>query len=356
MSRQNAPKTLAGGSLPELISPYMRNLISTTGGEDGPIGRQFLWREDDRNKPSEHTDPQMEAEHEVAPGVIYKYRGELRDDGSVRFHGRILWTISRYCATYCRFCFRGRMVGLPAHAPATTRETLAQKPFLTTEDMEKVMNFLDEHHEINEVILSGGDPLVVPEQYLSGIMARLNKRQEKGLLDILRIHTRAPVTNPAHLRDWHYRTLASIRRPHIVLHINHPAELTPEVRAVVQRLQDETGAFLFSQSVLLAGVNDAVETLYDLFTTLTKYGIRPYYLHQNDPVYWARSFTVPLHKAIPLWQELRRRLSGMASTAKFVIDTPYGNGKVPVPEGEWSADATEFVDFKGKRHRADPLL
>ena len=108
---------------------------------------------------------------------------------------------------------------------------------------------------------------------------------------------------------------------------------------------------MHSQSVLLKGVNDDVQTLRNLFVKMAKEGIRPYYIYQNDPVYWAEHFTVPFKKAIKIWGKLRPRLSGVAATARFVIDTPFGFGKIPVPEGDaWEIDLSSFRDFKGKKH------
>lgn len=352
MVLRNTVRTLPSGTLPEVISPYMRELIAKTGGKDGPIGRQFIFNTNDFDKPSKHSDPLIEEKHEVAPGVIYKYRGKLDKNGNVVYHGRVLWTISRFCATYCRFCFRGRLVGLPAKHSKEKGETLLQKPYLTSDDIAAVIDYIKNHKEINEVILSGGDPLISPHKYLEEIIHRLVELQKTGTIDFIRIHTRAPITNPLSIHKWHFDVIKKIQDPHIVLHINHPLELTDEVKERIKQFR-KSGALLFSQSVLLNGVNDSVETLYSLFTDLSKLGVRPYYLHHNDPVYWAQSFTVPLQKGIQLWQELRRRLSGIASTAKFVIDTPYGYGKIPIPEGKWSENYTTFVDFEGKKHNVE---
>lgn len=354
-SPRGSEASLHEGSLPEMISPYMLRLIEETGGPEGPIGRQFIKSEDEENVPSVHTDPLIEGSHEVAPGMIYKYRGKISKKGEVVYHGRVLWTISRFCATYCRFCTRGRLVGLPAGAASTNGETLAQKPYLEYEDIEACIRFIQLHPEINEVILSGGDPFIAPPQYLQHIFSALAALQEQGSIDFIRIHTRAPITNPYAIKDYHMGLLGMVRMPHMVLHINHPAELTPEVRNLVQSIQSQTDTVLLSQSVLLKGVNDDVQTLYTLFTELAKAGIRPYYLHHNDPVYWARSFTVPFKKAVKIWQTLRTRLSGIAATAKFVIDTPYGVGKVPIPEARWDEEYTQFYDFQGIRQQVDSL-
>ncbi len=120
--------------------------------------------------------------------------------------------------------------------------------------------------------------------------------------------------------------------------------------AVIEKLK-ENHVNLLSQTVLLKGVNDNVETLQKLFLEITKNGIRPYYLHQNDPVYWAKHFTVPIKRAIKIWQQLRPRISGIVGTAKFVIDTPYGYGKVPIPEAGWEVEYSHFKDFHNTNHK-----
>ena len=342
------------GALPEMISPYMRALIERTGGATGPIGLQFIQKEGAIDEV--HTDPLIEGMHEEAPGIVYKYRGKLNKKGEVEYHGRVLWLISRFCATYCRFCTRGRLVGLPADKSIAGGETMAGKPYLDYDDIEAVVAFIKAHPEINEVILSGGDPLIAPKQYLELIFSTLATLQESGSIDFVRIHTRAPITNPFTIRPWHLELLKKIRLPHMVLHINHPAELTDEVKQLVLLLQKQTDTVLLSQTVMLKGVNDSVETLYTLFTELAKLGIRPYYLHHNDPVSWAKDFTVPLEKSIKIWQTLRTRLSGIASTAKFVIDTPYGVGKVPIPDGRWEENYSVYYDFNGKQHHIDSLV
>ena len=135
-----------------------------------------------------------------------------------------------------------------------------------------------------------------------------------------------------------------------MVHINHPFELTDETLGVLYNFRKIAMATVCSQSVLLKGVNDSVETLYKLFITLTNNGIRPYYVFQNDPVYWAAHFTVPIARAIKIWEKLRPQLSGLAATARFVIDVPFGHGKIPIPEGgAWKVDYKHYRDFKGKR-------
>lgn len=345
--------SLPHGALPEVVSPYIKNLIEKTGGIDGPIGRQFIANPELEKKYYKKgaKDPLIEDENEVAPGLVYKYRGKIHK-GKVLWYGRVLWTISRYCATYCRFCTRGREVGLPANKSNGGKSFLANNPFLKDDDIKKVIDFLKAHKEINEVIISGGDPLVTPREYLEKIITNLTRLQKENHIKIIRIGTRVPITNPYLIKDYHYEIVSKIKNPYLMVHINHPAELTEESLNVINNFRKKTNANVLSQSVLLKGVNDSWQTLYELFYKLTEEGIRPYYLFQNDPVYWAKHFTVPLRRAIKIWEKLRPKISGIAGTARFVIDVPFGFGKIPIPEGKaWKVDYKYFFDFKGKKHR-----
>jgi lysine 2,3-aminomutase len=343
---------LPHGGLPEAVSPYLVELIKRTGGINGPLGKQFIAQPEKEGRYSKiGMDPLNEDHHEIAPGVVYKYRGKLDRNGNVAHFGRVLWTVTRLCATYCRFCTRGREIGLPPHVKSRSKATIANKFFLSDEELETVFKFLESHKEINEVILSGGDPLTAPQPYLTKIITRLAELQQKGALDIVRVGTRLPVHNPLAIQDWHYELLGKLKNPYLMIHVNHPFELTEETLHVLSSFRKISLASVLSQTVLLRDVNDSVETLNMLFVKLAREGIRPYYVFQNDPVYWAKHFTVPFKRAIKLWGRLRAKLSGVAATARFVIDVPYGYGKVPVPEGAaWNVDYSHFYDFKKKMH------
>jgi len=344
---------LPNGSLPEMVSLYMLKLIGKTGGRNGPLGKQFLSQPELEKKfyKIKSADPLNEDYNEVAPGVVYKYRGKLDKKGNVEYFGRVLWTVTRFCAAYCRFCTRGREVGIPTYIKSHSKAAIAQSPYLSEKEIEKALNFIKTHKEINEVIISGGDPLVSPKAYLTRIIGELSDLQKKGRLDIVRLGTRLPVHNPPSVQPWHYELLAKLKNPYLMVHINHPYELTEEALTVLQNFRKIALATVCSQSVLLKGINDSVETLYQLFITLAKNGIRPYYIYQNDPVYWAQHFTVPIKRAINIWRKLRPRLSGIAATCRFVIDVPFGHGKIPIPEGgAWDVNYSHYVDFKGKKH------
>lgn len=344
---------LPHGGLPEAISPYMIALIEKTGGVKGPLGLQFVAQPKLEGRfTKKGVDPLNEDAHEIAPGVIYKYRGKINKQGKITSYGRVLWTVTRLCATYCRFCTRGREVGLPLAHKVKTSAAIANKFFLSDAEIEEVFKLLESRPEINEVILSGGDPLTCPEPYLTKIIEGLSRLQKQGHIDIVRLGTRLPVHNPSAVQDWHYSLFAKIKNPYIMLHVNHPAELTAETKAVLYNFRKIALASILSQTVFLKGVNDSEDVLHDLFIQLTKEGVRPYYLLNNDPVYWSQHFTVPMKRAVKIWGKLRPRLSGICDTAKFIIDVADGYGKVALPEGNsWKVDLSHFIDFKGKKHK-----
>ncbi len=345
---RGAEVTNPEGGLPEMISPYLVELIARTGGADGPIGRQYIAQpEKERELKGRAVDPFDEDKNEVAPGLIYKYKGALLEDGSVDFYGRGLWTVTRFCASYCRFCFRGREVGKVENDPLA-KAAILRGAFLSDKQLEEVFKYISDRPELNEIIVSGGDPFTVPQVYFEKIVNGLAQLQRDGKLDIVRFGTRLPMQNPGAMRDWHYELISRIKNPYILVHVNHSEELTEEAVAVLCRFRKECLANVLSHTVLLKGVNNEVSVLQDLFNKLTAEGVRPYYLFQNDPIYWADHFTVPLAEATVLWAALRRRLSGVAGTVKFTIEREGGLGKIPLPEaGAWDFDPTKFRDFSG---------
>lgn len=349
---------LPHGGLPEIFPPYLADLINNTGGPDGPIGRQFVSRPDLEKKyyTDGMKDPLMEDHHEIAPGLVYKYQSNMNGKKQqFPYWGRALWTITRHCAAYCRFCTRGREVGMIAGKEGTSEAALAHTPHLLMDQIDETLAFIEKQKGLNEIILSGGDPMTVNPKILHYVLGKLGDLQKKGKLSIVRIGTRVPVHNPLLLRDDHFIAVNQLHNPRIMVHINHPLELTPQTLGVLERFRRECGGIVMSQSVLLAGVNDSPQVLYELFTKLAGEGIVPYYVFQNDAVYWAKHFTVPIRKAIKIWQELRPKLSGVAATARFVIDVANGYGKITVPEGDgWEVDYDKgFRDFQGKTFTLD---
>ncbi|QQG41835.1 MAG: radical SAM protein [Candidatus Woesebacteria bacterium] len=343
---------LPHGGLPEVLPPYLVKLISETGGPEGPIGLQFVARPTLELSQYDYkeSDPLLEDFNEVSPGLVYKYRAGKDSEGH-SYAGRALFTITRNCAAYCRYCTRGREVGIPANQQGELSGTLSHTPHLSKEQIDQSLEFIRNEYGLNEVILSGGDPLTVRPEVLSYVTEKLGEMQREGKLSIVRIGTRVPIHNPLLIKEAHFEALKKLRNPRFMIHANHILELTPEALSVLQRLRKDCNGVVMSQTVLLKGVNDNVEVLYNLFTKWAEEGFIPYYVFQNDAVSWAKHFTVPIQDAISLWQKMRPRLSGVAATARFVIDVESGYGKVAVPEaGAWNIIFSDgFRDFKGTR-------
>ncbi len=342
---------LEHGGLPEVLNPYLIDLIEQTGGVNGPIGLQFI-SQPERERAVTHeelSDPLLEEEHEVAPGLVYKYEGGEDEYGP--YPGRALFTITRNCAAYCRYCTRGREVGIPKTKEGPLKGALSHTPHLSRQQIDESLNFVTTHPEINEIILSGGDPMTVHPEVMKYLFARLGHMQAIGQLDIVRIGTRLPIHNPRAINEHHLEALSYLTHPRLMIHMNHASELTTESLDALHRMQDVSRGVVMSQSVLLKGVNDNPRTLRDLFNKVAKEGFVPYYVYQNDPVDWAAHFTVPLDEAYQIWSQVRPVLSGVAATARLVIDTPNGYGKIPLPEGgAWDVNfASGFADFKGER-------
>lgn len=345
---------LPHGGLPEVIPNYLQKLIAETGGAKGPLGLQFSAQPDleKLNFKGEATDSLDEDEYETesAPGLVYKYKDQTDEYGMIH-PGRALWTITRNCAAYCRFCTRGREVGIPAGIDGLGKSALAHTPHLSDEQIEQTLEFIRNQKNLNEIILSGGDPLTIKPEKLNYVLGKLREMQDNGKLDIVRIGTRVPIHNPIALRDEHFEAISKLYKPYMMIHINHPAEVTKEALFVLDRFRRQCDATVMSQTVLLKGVNDSVQTLATLFNKLAKEGIRPYYVYQNDPVYWAKHLTVPIEETRKIVEELRPKLSGVAATVRFVIDTPGGSGKIAIPEGNaFEVDYSKgYRDYKGNK-------
>lgn len=248
-------------------------------------------------------DPLGEAPHEVAPGLVR------------RFAGRALLVVTGQCAIHCRYCFR-------RHLPYGAAPTGRLHP--------RAEAWLREHPEVREVILSGGDPLTLPDAPLGELIARLG-----GVSNLrrLRVHSRVPGALPERITTGLVDLLRGAPLPiWLVAHFNHPAELSPAARRACQDLVG-AGIPMLNQSVLLRGVNDTSEVLVELCEELVDLGVKPYYLHQLDRVAGAAHFEVPVSEGLRLHDELRRRLSGLALPA-YVRDLPGGQSKAPVTLGD----------------------
>lgn len=318
------------------VTPAMAALIDTRDAGD-PIARQFLpdVRELDHNV-SERADPIGDGLKSPTPGLVHRYPD------------RVLLKLVAACPVYCRFCFRREMVG-PGKATALTEAELAD-----------ALAYVRAHPEIWEVILTGGDPLIMSPRRVAEITAAL---ADIPHVKILRWHTRVPVVAPERVTPELVEALSAPSRKtvYVALHTNHPRELMQLARAACARLID-AGIAMVSQTVLLKGVNDNADTLAALMRALVETRVKPYYLHHGDLAPGTTHFRTTIAEGQALMRALRARLSGLALPA-YVLDIPGAHGKVPIGPKYLSAIAQGYtvLDPRGDAHAYDdcctpPLL
>ena len=243
-------------------------------------------------------DPLGENEFSVTPALVRRHAD------------RAVFLVSSRCAMYCRFCNRKRLVGSDWD-PETYREDS--------------LRFIGNHPELREIILSGGDPFMLNADALEEILGRLRAMDH---IEIIRISTRMPLVFPDGFTEGHLRAIRRHAPLWIVIHINHPKEISAAFLDLVKKIR-ETGNMLVSQTVLLRRVNDCPHVLSRLFHRLVSIGVKPYYLFQLDDVTGASHFKVRLDKGIEIMRTLRKNLSGLA-LPQYIIDIPGGLGKIPI--------------------------
>jgi lysine 2,3-aminomutase len=308
------------------ITPDVVRLIDRHAADD-PIARQFVpdVRELDQ-KPEERADPIGDIEHEAVPGVVHRYPD------------RVLLKLTHVCPVYCRFCFRREMVGPGREA-------------LTGDALDRAIDYIRQDGRIFEVIMTGGDPLMLAPRRIAEVTRRLG---EIPHVRVLRWHSRVPVVDPGRITPELVSALRSERAVYVGIHTNHPRELTPAARAAIARLAD-AGLVLVSQTVLLKGVNDDAATLAELFTELVALRVKPYYLHHADLAPGRAHFRTSIAEGQKLMRVLRGRISGLALPT-YILDVPGGFGKVPVGPQYVDADAPvpSVTDVHGTRHTYPP--
>lgn len=302
----------------EKITPYLHGRLSSAG-----IAAQYVKRD---AATQAFTDPLNEEAHEVVKGLVHKY------------NNRALIKVSYQCAAHCRFCTRARQIGDPGGT-------------LTPADFPPILEYLSAHPEIDEVILSGGDPLYTPQLTL----ALLTVLSALPQIKIFRLGTRLPLQLPAAISAVALQPLLAFinelgaTRPcYLLLHINHPDELTEQSMAAIAKLH-LLRTKLLSQTVFLRGINDDFETLHALFTRLYHAGIIPYYLYHCDAVQGMESFVVPLEKEQEIVTRLHATLSGIA-VPRHVLDVEDGYGKLSVPQLFLDANLHSARDYNGVQH------
>ncbi len=302
------------------VTPGLAALMDPADAAD-PIARQFVPAPEElATRPEELADPIGDAVHSPVPGIVHRYPD------------RVLLKPVHVCAVYCRFCFRREVVG-PGKDEALSPAELAG-----------AIDYIRAHPAIWEVILSGGDPLVMAPRRLAALFAALATIEH---VRVIRIHTRVPVADPARITPDLVEALRAAGRPvWVVLHANHARELTPAARDACGRLV-EAGVPLLSQSVLLRGVNDEPAAIEALLRALVETRIKPYYLHQGDLAPGTAHFRTTIDEGQALLRDLRGRVSGLCQPT-YVLDIPGGHGKVPV--GPTYLGEGDVADWRGARH------
>lgn len=301
--REGALRAEAAG-FPMSITPYYASLADKHD-PSCPIRLQCVpTAQESVEVPGDLRDPLGEEDHTVATHLVSRYPD------------RALLLVTDRCSVYCRFCTRSRMVGQDGGARPLS-------------ELDGAFTWLSENTQITDVIVSGGDPLVMADGRIEAILERLRSLSH---LDTIRIATRTPVTLPQRIDT----SLAKLLRgtshegpaTWVMTHFNHPKELTSESTRALSCLVDQ-GIPVMNQCVLLRGINDSTETLSTLFRGLVRRRVRPYYLLQADVVRGTGHLRTPLDTGLRIMSELQGRLSGIA-LPKFIVDTPRGMGKVPM--------------------------
>ncbi|WP_426031668.1 lysine-2,3-aminomutase-like protein [Cypionkella sp. TWP1-2-1b2] len=301
------------------LSAEMHSAITTP---DDSIARQFLPDVAELNiRPEELHDPIGDTTYSPTPGLTHRYPD------------RVILAATHTCEVYCRFCFR--------------REAVGDEGALPEADLAAALAYIAATPAIWEVILTGGDPLVLSPRRLSALMQRLSAIPH---VEIVRFHTRVPVVAPARITAQMIKALQARPTTYLVLHTNHVQEITPAAQAALAKLAD-AGIPLLSQSVLLKGINDNAATLETLFRTLLRNRVTPYYLHHCDLARGTSHFRTTIAAGQAIMAQLRGRLSGIGLPT-YVLDIPGGFGKVPIGPGyvEPEGDAYQITDWQGRRH------
>jgi lysine 2,3-aminomutase len=294
------PAMEINNTLPIRITPYYLSLLEKDNPEQGlrksvvPVIDEFI------TSPGEASDPLSEEHDSPVPNIVHRYPD------------RVLFLATGFCSAYCRYCTRSHMVA-------------KDKCHIGTKAWEPALQYIQHHPEIRDVLVSGGDPLTMPDLHINYLLSRLRAIEH---VEIIRIGTKVPAVLPQRIT----RSLVNILRKYhplfISIHFTHPDELTPEVKEACERLAN-AGIPLGSQTVLLKGINDEVAVMKKLMQGLLKFRVRPYYLYQCDPILGSTHFRTPVEKGLEIIHGLRGHTTGYA-VPQYVIDAPGGGGKIPL--------------------------
>jgi len=288
-----------GNLLPLAITPYYASLIE----EDNPwqpLRRTVVPVSGEHLRSQGEAEDPLEEDHDSpVPGIVHRYPD------------RVLFLVTDFCSTYCRYCTRSRMVG---HNRA-----------FKMEQWQRGIDYIKATPAVRDVLLSGGDPLTLSDEKLEWLLSRLRRIPH---VELLRIGSKVPVVLPQRITPALTRMLKRYHPLWMSIHFTHPDELTPESSQACDRLAD-AGIPLGSQTVLLAGINDDVATMKRLVHGLLKIRVKPYYLYQCDPIFGSAHFRTSVEKGLEIIQGLRGHTSGYA-VPTYAIDAPGGGGKIPL--------------------------
>ena len=311
-------------ALPLRITPYYMSLLDRENSDHAlrksvvPVFDEYIFSQ------GEASDPLMEEHDSPVPNIVHRYPD------------RVLFLVTGFCSTYCRYCTRTHMVA-------------KDKCHIGIKAWEDGLQYIEKHKEVRDVLVSGGDPLTMPDYHIEYLLARLRKIEH---VEIIRIGTKVPAVLPQRIT----RSLAGMLRKYhplyISIHFTHADEITPESKEACERLAN-AGIPLGSQTVLLKGINDNVETMTKLMQGLLKIRVRPYYLYQCDPILGSGHFRTPISKGLEIIRGLRGHTTGYA-VPQYVVDAPGGGGKIPLLPDYYKGHEDHFAlleNYEGKIFR-----
>jgi lysine 2,3-aminomutase len=314
------------GALPVGITPYYASLMGLDDPTEPLRRTHIMTSEEYVRMPGEADDPLGEDHDTVVPGLVHRYPD------------RVLFLTTGTCSTYCRYCTRSRLVGNPG----------GEYQF-STRQWEKALAYLEEHTEVRDVLLSGGDPLSIGDDKLDWLLSRLRAIPH---IEFLRIGTKMPIVLPQRITKSLVKMLKKHHPLWMSVHVTHPRELTVEATEALARLAD-AGIPLGSQTVLLKGINDDASVMTPMMHGLLKRRVKPYYLYQCDPIRGSAHFRTSVEKGIEIIRALRGHTTGYA-TPMFCVDAPGGGGKIILaPDSVVGRDGDDLVlrNFEGNLFR-----
>lgn len=294
------PEKDLSDALPVRITPYYASLLDKNNPGQAlrrsvvPVFEEFIV------SPGEASDPLSEGHTSPVPNIVHRYPD------------RVLFLVTGFCSTYCRYCTRSHMVA-------------KDKCHIGIKAWQPAIDYIKNHPEVRDVLISGGDPLTMPDTHIEYLLSNLRAIEH---VEMIRIGTKVPAVLPQRITKSLTNILKKYHPVYLSIHFTHPDEITPEVKEACERLAN-AGIPLGSQTVLLKNINDNVETMKSLMHKLLAIRVRPYYMYQCDPILGSAHFRTSVSKGLEIIQGLRGHTSGYAIPT-YVIDAPGGGGKIPL--------------------------